>query len=168
MSKSSAVPFLRSAFDGFADVVSAATGLQCLDLSLAQQSYAEEADINTIVNKFLRTGEFPDAVSRPRFGDFTGVVDNYQDALNLVIAADEAFMALPANIRKRFDNDPAKYVSFFEDPRNFDEAISLGLADPVQDSSSSSSKEHVEEESSAAVAASDSSSSKGGKKADKA
>lgn len=89
----------------------------CLDPTLAQQQFAEEADINTIVNKFLRTGEMPDEISKPQFGDFTAVVDNYHDALNFVIAADDAFSALPAKIRARFNNDAGAYVDFFNDPK---------------------------------------------------
>jgi hypothetical protein len=36
-------------------------------------------------------------------------------------------MALPANIRSRFDNDPAKLIDFMENPANREEAESLGL-----------------------------------------
>jgi phage internal scaffolding protein len=126
---------IRSAFDGLSDEVSHATGLECLDPTLTQQQFADEADINTIVNNFLRSGELPDEVSKPRFGDFTGTVDNYHDALNLVIAADEAFSELPAKIRARFDNDAGKYVDFFNDPKNRAEAEELGLIHPQQASS---------------------------------
>jgi phage internal scaffolding protein len=124
-----AIPTFRTAYDGLSDEVSNETGLLCLDKTLTQQQFAEESDINTIVNNFLRSGELPDELSKPQFGDFTGVVDNYHDALNLVIAADDAFAALPAKIRARFDNDPAKYVDFFENPENHAEAIKLGLVD---------------------------------------
>jgi len=158
---------IRSAFDGLADTFSESTSLFCPEPTLTQQQFADEADINTIVNKFLRTGEMPDEVSRPQFGDFTQTVNNYQDALNLVLAADEAFNSLPAAIRTRFDNDPAKYVEFFENPKNADEAIELGLALKPQDSSERSPQDRVEEESSRAEASQNSSSSKGGKKASK-
>jgi phage internal scaffolding protein len=119
----------RTAYDGLADTVSDETGLLCLDPTLAQQQFADESDINTIVNNFMRTGEMPDAVSKPNFGDFRGSVDDYHEALNLVLAAQDAFAALPANIRTRFDNDAGKYVDFFNDPQNQDEAIALGLAE---------------------------------------
>ena len=48
----------------------------------------------------------------------------------MVMAADDAFMALPANIRERFNNDPAELVDFVSDDRNRSEAIDLGLVPP--------------------------------------
>jgi phage internal scaffolding protein len=39
-------------------------------------------------------------------------------------------MALPAQIRSRFDNDPAKLIDFLENEQNHDEAIKLGLVNP--------------------------------------
>lgn len=159
------IPFLRSAYDGFSDVVSAQTGLFCEDPTLAQQQFADEADINTIVNKFLRTGELPDETAKPRYGDFTGAVNNYHDALNLIIEADEAFMQLPAKIRARFNNDAGEYVEFFNNPDNRSEAEDLGLIEKRQESSSSSSTKHVEDDSSAAAAAQNLPLPKGGKKA---
>lgn len=126
--QNTAIPSFRTAYDGLSDVVSNETGLFCMDPTLAQQQFAEESDINTIVNNFLRYGELPDESSRPQFGDFTQYPKNYHEALNLVLAAQEAFDALPARIRSRFDNDAGKYVDFFSDPKNQAEAIELGLA----------------------------------------
>jgi phage internal scaffolding protein len=125
----------RTAFDGLSDEVSNATGLFCPEPTLAQQQFAEECDINTIVNQFLRGGEMPDNELKPQFGDFTGAISDYHAALNLVIAADEAFFALPASIRTRFHNDAAEYVDFFNDPKNRAEAEKLGLVQTRQESS---------------------------------
>lgn len=46
-------------------------------------------------------------------------------------------MSLPAELRKRFRNDPGMLLAFLEDPQNRAEAESLGLVDrmPVVDSS---------------------------------
>ncbi|WNK13684.1 MAG: internal scaffolding protein [Microvirus sp.] len=161
----SAPILIRSAFDGLSDDVSRATGLECLDPTLTQQQFADEADINTIVNKFLRTGVMPDEVSLPRFGDFTTTVDNYHDALNLVIAADEAFSELPAKIRARFDNDAGKYVDFFNDPKNRAEAEELGLISKRQESSDNDDSNTSVADDSSRAAASQKSSSKPSKKA---
>lgn len=64
--------------------------------------------------------------SVPRYGDFSNV-DDYLGALNSVKAAQEAFQALPSGLRKRFENDPAQLIAFFDDPENQDEAVALGL-----------------------------------------
>lgn len=96
------------------------------DPGLTQQQFKDECDINEIVRRFGLTGELPENVRTPRSGDFTGVND-YQSAMNAVRAADEAFMELPGELRKRFDNDPQKLMDFMEDENNKEEAIKLGL-----------------------------------------
>ena len=35
-----------------------------------------------------------------------------QDALHAILSADESFMQLPADVRFRFENDPAQFVDF--------------------------------------------------------
>jgi len=108
------------------DEVSKNTGLVCSDPSLAQQQFKDESDINHILKQFNVTGQLPPTIQMPRYGDFSQVVD-YHSALNLVIAADEAFMALPATIRSRFDNDPALLLDFLNNPENNAEAQKLGI-----------------------------------------
>jgi phage internal scaffolding protein len=120
----------RRAFDYDSAAVSDETGLECLDPSLAQQSQAEEADINTIVRKFGITGVLPQSVRPPTYGDFTDVM-NFQEAQDAIIAANRSFMAMPADVRTRFSNDPGLFVDFCSDPKNLDEMRKLGLADPA-------------------------------------
>lgn len=94
--------------------------------SRTQQHFAEEVDINTIVKRFGLTGELPEGVPHIMQGDFTNVVD-FQSAMDLIVAAREAFMEQPAHIRARFDNDPQKFLDFTSSKDNLDEAIKLGL-----------------------------------------
>lgn len=121
----------RAPFAYDSDAVSDETGLKCEDPTLAQQQFKDECDINNILERFGVTGELPSGVRQPQYGDFTGVFD-YQSALNAVLAADEAFMAMPAQVRARFDNDPAKFVDFVADEANREEAVRLGLVNPNQ------------------------------------
>jgi phage internal scaffolding protein len=127
-------PFLRSPYNYDMDAVSRETGLFCEDESLAVQSARDETDINTIVRRFGLTGELPGDIDMPQSGDYTGVGD-FQSAMNIVRAAQEEFMRVPAEIRARFNNDPHRFSEFFNDPVNQDEAIRMGLAtrkpDPV-------------------------------------
>lgn len=118
--------FIRSAYNYDRQVVSDETGLECRDPSRAQQNMKDECDINTIVKRFNLTGELPSNFEMPQYADFTEVVD-YHSALNAVIKADEAFMELPAQMRARFDHDPAKLMEFLSKEENRSEAISLGL-----------------------------------------
>lgn len=123
----SKVPFFRSPYNYDTDDVSRETGLKCEDESLAVQADVEECDINTIVRRFGLTGTLPQGVRMPTYGDFTGVSD-YREALDVIMQADDSFYAMPADVRSRFDNDPAKFVDFCSDPANLEEARKLGLA----------------------------------------
>ena len=106
------------------------SGLKCDPLEkVTKDSFAEECDINTIVRRFGITGQLPTNVRAPMFGDFTAAMD-YQSALDAVMAAQDSFMSMPADVRARFGNDPGAFVEFCSDPKNRDEAVKLGLALP--------------------------------------
>lgn len=121
-------PFLRTPYNYDTIAASNESALHCEDASLAQQQFKDECDINNILRQFNITGQLPDAPLSPRYGDFTGISD-YKTALDRVIEADEEFMALPAQIRARFDNDAANLIQFLDDENNRAEAIELGLVD---------------------------------------
>lgn len=100
--------------------------------SVVQQQFAAEADINEIVRRFGLTGELPNGINMPVSGDFTEVTD-FQTAMNMIRQAQESFLLLPADIRERFSNDPARVIAFLDDPNNRDEAIKLGIvAKPIE------------------------------------
>lgn len=103
--------------------------------SMAKQSFRDECDINNVLKKYNKTGQLPDLIKQnPQYGDFSEAPD-YQDALNLVILAEQQFNALPAHARKRFNNDPAEFLAFVHNSDNAEEMVSLGLATkrPVDD-----------------------------------
>lgn len=125
-----APPFVRSPYNYDTAAASDESGLLCEDPSLAQQHMKDECDINLMVAKFLKTGEMPGSFAMAQFGDFTGSSD-YHTALNNVISARDAFNELPAHIRNRFENDPGQLMDFIHDDKNYDEAVTLGLIDPV-------------------------------------
>lgn len=94
--------------------------------SRTKQSFRDECDINNILRQFNVTGELPINGVQPQYGDFSGITD-YQSALNAVMAAQDSFLALPAKVRAKFDNDPALFVEFASDEANRDEMKALGL-----------------------------------------
>lgn len=124
---------LRSALGYDTDNVSRETGLAIdPDDSVVQQQFKDECDINVIVKRFGLTGELPNGIDMPVSGDFTGVTD-FHTALTLVRQAQESFQELPAEIRERFNNEPAKVIAFLDNAQNRDEAIRLGMiAKPVE------------------------------------
>lgn len=124
MSKSSV--FLRTPYNYDVMEASDASGLSCPEPTLAQQHAKDETDINAIVRRFGLTGELPSNVRVPQYGDFSHTTD-YHTAMNAVLAANEAFMQLPADVRTRFNNDPGALVDFVSDDNNRAEAAKLGL-----------------------------------------
>ena len=126
--------FLRTPYNYDVDAASNESGVACEEPSLAQQQFKDECDINNILRQFNITGLLPETLS-PKYGDFSGISD-YKTALDRVIAADEEFMNLPATLRARFDNEPAKLIEFLNDDQNRLEAEKLGLVEPKEDLSS--------------------------------
>lgn len=91
------------------------------------QSFKDECDINTIMSKYEKNGLI-DHVNTygGQYGELPDVVD-YHENLNQILAAQEAFASLTANIRDRFQNDPGQFLEFVSDPENADEMRDLGL-----------------------------------------
>lgn len=103
--------------------------------SKVQNSYKDETDIKNILKKYGRTGMLPIMKDEALYGDFSDV-PSYQEAQNIIIKANDQFNNLSSDLRKRFDNDPAKFLAFCGDEKNLDEMRALGLAkakeqDPV-------------------------------------
>jgi len=101
--------------------------------SLTRQEFKDECDLQKILARFSASPEGLEALQKARgfvesrFEDVSGFVD-FRTALEQVKRADEAFMQLPAAVRTRFDNDPALFLDFVDDPKNVDELVQMGLA----------------------------------------
>lgn len=105
-------------------------GIDCsVEPSMTQQNFKDECDINNIMARYETTGliEFRNDVESGRYLDLASAVD-FHTAQNLVIAAQDAFMSIPPDIRAKFDNDAAKFLAFVEDPKNAQALVDLGLA----------------------------------------
>lgn len=96
--------------------------------SRTKQSFREECDIKSIIEKHRDTGYVNVNKKRPLYGDFTKVGD-FQSSMDAVVKAQEAFDALPAKIRERFSHNPVNMVNFLSDESNYDEAVKLGLVE---------------------------------------
>ena len=125
------LPMIRTRYNYDRDAVSRETGLATPEKTRTQQQFAKEVDINTIVERFGLTGQLPQNLKVPVSGDYTDTVNDYQTALNMVIAAEASFMELPAKVRARFNNDPQKLMEFVANKDNLEEARKLGIATPA-------------------------------------
>lgn len=99
--------------------------------SRVEQSHRDECNINKIMAKYYRTGLLPQRGMPGHYGDFTGV-DTYHEATERVMAAQAAFMELPSQVRKQFNNDPAQLLAFLADDNNREKAIELGIIPPPE------------------------------------
>lgn len=119
--------FLRTPYNYDVDRASDESGLRCEDVSRTKQSFKEECDINTIVERFGIGYDIPaGGIPAEAFGDFSDSAD-FHTLVNRLAVAREAFDMFPAPVRARFDNDPEKLVGFLSDDANRDEAERLGL-----------------------------------------
>jgi phage internal scaffolding protein len=98
--------------------------------SLTRQEFAEECDINTIMARYEASGVISH-VNRatPMYLDTTDYPD-LQGAMDQFREASLAFKALPAVVRREFDNDPQLFVDFASDPANLPRMREWGLAAP--------------------------------------
>jgi len=117
---------------------------KCSGGGLTKQSFRDECDINNILRKYQKTGLI-EHVKRfnGQYGDFSDV-KGYQDSLNRIKAADEAFMSLPVDLRKRFHQRPAEFLEFVSNSVNRDEMLKMGLLKPKVDEASPKVQESVE------------------------
>jgi phage internal scaffolding protein len=100
--------------------------------SRASQSFRDECNINKILNRFSKVcgGDYLQKMhgyAGGTFGDFSGVTD-YRSALEQVQRAKEVFLRIPAKVRAVFNNDPAYFLDFCQDPKNLDKLREMGLA----------------------------------------
>lgn len=77
--------------------------------SLTKQEFANDADINVILNRFAATREPPPIVLPEHFGDTTENPTYYEMAERTATAY-ENFYKLPASTRSAFQNDPSLWA----------------------------------------------------------
>ena len=106
-------------------------------VSLTVQSHTEDVDINILMKRFGVTGQLPSGVRVPEYGDFTQISD-YRSALHAIMEAEESFMAMPAEVRAEFHNDPQEFLVFCDNPANLPRMRELGLAVTKESSDGSS------------------------------
>lgn len=97
------------------------------DRSMTIQADRDKCDINKIMEKYHKTGMVTHISGRGGVFLDCSNFQGYRESLEKVRLADEAFAGLTAKVRDRFKNDPAELMLFLSDPKNRDEAESLGL-----------------------------------------
>lgn len=95
--------------------------------SMTKQSFNRECDINVIMEKYQKTGIINHVKDHgPYYADYDAI--DFQTAMETIAKGQEMFEDLPSSVRKHFDNDPAKFMTFTQDPENIDSLVELGIA----------------------------------------
>lgn len=98
-------------------------------VSLTIQSMAEDADINVLMKRFGVTGQLPQGVRIPEYGDFTGISD-YRTALHQIRDAQDNFLKLPPDLRAKYSNDPHIFLEAVASGEALPALQALGVAIP--------------------------------------
>lgn len=107
-----------------------------------EQAHKKQCDVNEIIRKYDKTGLIAHTVKfEHKYGDATGA--DFKEAMDMVLGAQAMFDELPIHVKKRFDQSPEKYLKFFEDENNRDEAIKLGLINEAWTPDTDGLGEHV-------------------------
>jgi phage internal scaffolding protein len=114
--------------------------------SLTQQHFKDECDVINIIKKHDRNGIIEHVQrGQARYGDFSEVT-GYREALDLVRDAQDEFMTIPSDIRKKFDNDPGKFYEFVSNPDNKEELKEMGFIETPSAASPSSAADKAPSE----------------------
>lgn len=101
---------------------------------MTRQEFTDECDINKLMARYEKIGIISHVnQATPQWGDFTNIPD-FAEAQQMFVNATAAFMALPASLRRDFDNDPRKFVDAMQSPSDELRArlLELGLAEVAE------------------------------------
>jgi len=94
----------------------------------ADQSFARESDINTIMARYQKTGMIVNVNKRtPFWGDVTMAPTDLIEAQEILVASKTAFEQLPSMLRAMFNNSPTELLRWLDDPANTEQATKWGL-----------------------------------------
>ena len=97
--------------------------------TMTKQNLKNEMDVNNIIKKYNKTGVLPDLHKlEAMYGEITSM--DLQEAMNMHIAAEKAFMEVPSEIRKQFGNDAGAFIDYATDEANITQMREWGLAQP--------------------------------------
>jgi len=99
--------------------------------SKTKQKIGTEHDINKLIAKYKKTGEFPSTLDEVGKYVDTSNIGDYQDCQLRILNAYENWLKYPSTIRRRFNNNIGDFATFLgslNDPNNMALAVELGLA----------------------------------------
>lgn len=115
------------------------TGYACKTPTLTQQHFKEQCDVNNIINRFTASARASGAslsdllppVTSKDFADVSNVGD-FLDASNRVARMVETFEALPADVRRRYQDQPSVFVQALNSPEELRFLSTKGIISGTQ------------------------------------
>lgn len=99
--------------------------------SMTRQEFAAECDINVLMAHYEKNAILPPTNRKePSYFDASAVPD-FREALDIAREATDAFLRVPAAVRKELDNDVYRFVEYCQDEKNIDNLRKWGLAEPL-------------------------------------
>lgn len=99
------------------------------DIPITEQNHKAEVNINNIVSRHgmdLINKVAAMQLPNMHFDDVTG--NDFMEASLIIRKAEQSFSKMPSKIRKEFDNNPALFLDFVQNPDNKDKLVEMGLA----------------------------------------
>lgn len=103
------------------------------DKIIVEQHHKDTQNVNNIIKRhgmdmIAKTA----ALQQPQYIMDDNPNNDFQEAMQIVTAAQQHFDVLPSEIRKKFNNSPAEFLDFVHNPDNSDEMVKLGLAQRIE------------------------------------
>lgn len=106
------------------------------------QEFQSEVKIGNIVRKYRTTGQITNVnPQQPWYGDFSEGMD-FQQCLERIEAAEEAFMGLPHEVRSLCNNDVALFVDMLQTEEGVADLVDAGM--PIDQPESGAPTDKVE------------------------
>lgn len=97
------------------------------DAGLTEQHHKKSCDMHVILRQAEKTGVMQHVNAYAgQYMDLPSGVDFHQ-AQNIIAEANQMFETVPAEVRKKFGNDPAEYLDFMQNADNRDKMEAMGL-----------------------------------------
>ena len=97
--------------------------------TMTKQALADNANINKLIKKHGITHVVQNMSNlEVLYGEITSM--DLAEAMQMNIDANEAFMEVPADIRKQFGNDAGAFIDYATNPANIDQMRKWGMAPP--------------------------------------
>ncbi|AXF52308.1 MAG: internal scaffolding protein [Microviridae sp.] len=100
----------------------------CKTKSRTKQQFKDATNINNIMKKYRRTGTVPITRQELQYVDNTEL-PTFRQRQHLIIESKAIFERLPSELRLRFENDPANFFEYLQNPDNLEQMEKDGFVE---------------------------------------